>query len=422
MGLAETHPTLSAYLGEYDAIEREWMDEMASRGIEFAPRGRDADAVAKSRARLAEKGARFLNGGASISVGRLSSACAACVGDRGSKTFYLSLACNRSCYFCFNRNQQHYERDLRLKEGWRQEVREYLDAPVAPTHAALTGGEPLLHKDEALSFFRAIHGERPEVHLRLYTAGDFLDEATALALRDAGLQELRLSVKLDEGEGAVEEALERLALARRAIPDVMVEMPVIPGTEEAMRKLLVGMDELGLFGINLLEFCYPFGDWTEFSKRGFAIKNPAFDVLYDYGYAGGLPVAGSELSCLRLLEFALDSGLSLGVHYCSLDNKNRDQILQLNLGCPVDRGLYQLDKGDYFYKTLKAFDGDVPVARARLARAGKRFVIDAQDGSLLTHPENRVLLNGLRVAESTNVAQQTSQGWCLRELKLRLVS
>ena len=43
-----------------------------------------------------------------------------------------------------------------------------------------------------------------------------------------------------------------------------------------------------------------------------------FPVLYDYGYAGGLPLAGSELLCLELLEYALDEGLSLGVHYLSL--------------------------------------------------------------------------------------------------------
>ena len=47
-------------------------------------------------------------------------------------------------------------------------------------------------------------------------------------------------------------------------------------------------------------------------------KNPPFEVLYDYGYAGGLAVAGSEQACLELVLFALEKGLSLGVHYLSL--------------------------------------------------------------------------------------------------------
>jgi len=37
----------------------------------------------------------------------------------------------------------------------------------------------------------------------------------------------------------------------------MVEMPVIPGSLEEMKDLLKKLDSLGIFGINLLEFCFP---------------------------------------------------------------------------------------------------------------------------------------------------------------------
>ena len=419
-------PTLAAWLDEYAAIEREWMESLRACGIDFAPRGADAPAIAAVRERLRDKGACFRNGGASVSTGRISSACLACTGDRGSRTFFLSLQCNRSCYFCFNVNQEDYEQNLRLKPRWRDEVDAFLAAPDAPTHAALTGGEPLLHKPEAEEFFRRIHDAAPDVHLRLYTAGDFLDGEAARALADAGLQEMRLSVKLGDGpeadRAAVDAALATLVLAHEAIPDVMVEMPVIPGTEDAMRALLRGMDDRGLFGINLLEFCYPYGDWGEYRRRGLKVRNPAFEVLYDYGYAGGLPIAGSERACLELLEWALDEGLSLGVHYCSLDNKNRDQILQVSLAAApsVDEGLYQLDDGDFFYRTLKVFDDDAPRARERLRAADAPFVEHAEDGSLATHPSHRAVLDGLAVARSVNVAQPDGPGgtWRLRELKL----
>lgn len=189
-----------------------------------------------------------------------------------------------------------------------------------------------------------------------------------------------------------------------------------------MRALLRGMDSLGLFGINLLEFCYPYGDWEEYRRRGFKVKNPAFAVLYDYGYAGGLPIAGSERACLELVEWALDEGLSLGVHYCSLDNKNRDQILQASLAAApsVDEGLCQLDDGDFFYRALKVFDGDASVARERLREAGVPFAENDEDGSLAVHPAHRALLDGLAVARSVNVAQPDGPAgtWRLRELKL----
>ena len=431
-GKCTNRPTLDAWITEYDSIEQEWMDALRSRGIRFAPRNRDAEAIRDVRRRLKEKGARFMNGGASVSAGRISSACKACTGDSGSQTFFLSLACNRDCYFCFNRNQADYEQSIPLKRGWRDEVGEFLNGDVAPTHAGLTGGEPLLFKDESVEFFKTIHDAAPDVHMRLYTAGDFLDDETAVNLANAGLQELRLSVKLDGGvtsdsegessdDAAIADAIEKLKIAKAVIPDVMVEMPVIPGTESSMRKLLRAMDEIGVFGINLLEFCYPYTDWDEYEKRGFAVKNPAFDVLFDYGYAGGLPIAGSELACLELVELAIDEGLQMGVHYCSLDNKNRDQILQLNSKCPIESRIYMRDEGDRFIKTLKVFDGDVTLAKKALRDAGKAFIEDVDDGSLATHPTNVELLVGCMPAISFNVAQPCGEGWALRELKLDVV-
>ena len=141
----------------------------------------------------------------------------------------------------------------------------------------------------------------------MYTAGDFLDEPLLDRLRDAGLDELRMSIKLDvldvdRADEIIDDAVDVLARAKRFIPQVMVEMPVIPGTGKAMRRLLDRLDQVGAFGINLLEFCYPMGAWDEFERRGFSVKNPPFPVLYDYGYAGGLPLAGSESMCLEQLE------------------------------------------------------------------------------------------------------------------------
>ena len=41
-------------------------------------------------------------------------------------------------------------------------------------------------------------------------------------------------------------------------------------------------------------------------------------------------IAGSEAVCLDLIDFALESRLNLGVHYCSLENKHSGQIYQQN--------------------------------------------------------------------------------------------
>ncbi len=419
--LLAQRPTLAAWLAEYDAIGQEYVDGLAGFGIDFAPRNQDTAARQAVLQRLREKGARFRNGGASISCGPLSSACVACADDNGSRTFYLSLSCNRDCYFCFNKNQVNYEADKLLKKNWRAEVDEFLDGDVPVTHVALTGGEPLLHPTEALAFFAHVKAKAPQAHLRLYSDGDFLDESLAAQLAQAGLQELRLSVKPDE-PGAFDEAVRRLAMAKRHIPEVMVEMPVAPEMKEEMKGLLRGMDAIGAFGVNLLEFGYPMGDWAPFAQRGYRIANPPFAIPYEYTYAGGLPVAGSELVCLELLEWAMDEGLALGVHYCSLENKNRMQMHQQNTQARLDGALWQFDTEDFFWKTAKVFDGDVPVAQRLLKAAGAACQKDADEESLQFHPRHLSLLAGAGVlsAISFNALERYDSGLGVRELALHL--
>jgi pyruvate formate-lyase activating enzyme-like uncharacterized protein len=108
----------------------------------------------------------------------------------------------------------------------------------------------------------------------------------------------------------------------------MVEIPVLPGTLDEMKAVLTELDRLEIFGINLLEFCFPYNNVGIFRQRGYKIKARPYRVLYNYVYGGGLSVAGSEDVCLDLVDCAMDAGLTLGVHYCSLENKHTGQIYQ----------------------------------------------------------------------------------------------
>ena len=425
-------PTLAAWLAEYDEIENDYIQRLRALGIEFA-KSHTCDAqVARLRAELVSGGARVRNAGASICSGALSSACVACTGDCGSKTFFLSLACNRSCYFCFNSNQAGSERLRRMNEHWRAEVDAYFDSiggPENATHIGLTGGEPLLHAQQAVEFVAYVHHRAPQAHIRLYTAGDFLTEEVLERLRDAGLSELRLSVKLDvadtpeESRATIDDAVRKMALVKHFIPQAMVEMPVIPGTKEAMELLLCELDAVGAWGINLLEFGYPFNDWGEFSRRGFKAKNPPYPVLYNWNYAGGLPIDESEALALELVQFAMRKGLGLGVHYCSLENKNRDQVITQNRAFHPNEALYAQDEGDFFFKTLKVFDIDIEIAYRALALAGEEGLCEREGECLLMHPSCFERLRSLPVcvALSYNVVEQRDDGIVLREVKLERV-
>ena len=417
-----TRPTLRAWLDEYASIERECEEAFEAQGVSFAPYGSHSESVLKLKETLRDRGACFLNGGASISTGFLSSACQVCVGDRGSRTFYINLRCNRGCYFCFNPNQVDYEYHYQHDAPWKEELDEFNGSCEQVTHIGLTGGEPMLCKEKMLAFFSRAHEQNPSAHLRLYTSGTAFDEAVCKDLADCGLREVRFSIKLDEGERAIEEVLRCIGIARAHIPDVMVEMPVIPGTLERMKRLLVELSDVGVSGINLLEFCYPMRDWTEFGHRGFEVKNPPFDVLYDYGYAGGLPIAGSEETCLELLLFAMDEGLNLGVHYCSLDNKNRDQILWQNRAANLDRTIYELDERDWFYKTAKVFDCDVAIVKRFFEKSGRAFQVEEEGKCLAFHPSfaAEAARLGAVVAISSNVVESGDGETYVRELKLEL--
>ena len=116
--------------------------------------------------------------------------------------------------------------------------------------------------------------------------------------------------------------------------------------------------------MNLLEFGFPLCNAEAFAQRGLKLRQNPYPILYNYWYAGGLPIAGSEAECLELMRFAFERGLRLGVHYCSLDNKNTGQIYQQNKGFLLDKafaaahGWLHFDEGDYFLKCVKAVGDD----------------------------------------------------------------
>lgn len=404
----------------YDEIEAEYIAGLEKQGVEFADKHAGEEAIHNRLSSLEVRGALIRNGAASVSINSLSNACVACTGSKGSKTFLLSLICNRNCYFCFNPNQVNYAEQHQSLSDWRAELDEYDAQGTKASHIALTGGEPLIHRDEALRFFETVHERYPAAHTRLYTTGDGLDASLLVALNKTQLTEMRFSIKMDDTPRAFDRTLGTIALARDYIPQVMVEMPAIPGTEEEMRSLLKRLDELGIYGVNLLEFCYPHHNWPEFSKRGFRVKNPPFPVLYDYGYAGGLPIAGSEELSLRLLDYALDQGMRLGVHYCSLENKHRDEIYQMNVPYAAAFKCYLLDPEDFFLKTIVAFGEDAQQLEPELTKAGIPCEKDPEDDAIRFSPQyfEKVIDLDVRMFCSYNLVVLQEERAVLRELKL----
>lgn len=193
----------------------------------------------------------------------------------------------------------------------------------------------------------------------------------------AGLDEVRFSIKPEDVAlpRCTRVWANRMA-AVSSLPDVMVEMPVIPGTLSEMQELLVRLDDMGVRGVNLLEFCFPLCNAEAFRDRGFELRKHPFNYLYDYWYGGGVPVAGSEAEALTLMEYAVRESLLLGVHYCSSDNKNTGQVYQQNKVFTCDDGVWahypwlEADEGDRLLRCAKAFGADAACVRDWARAAG----------------------------------------------------
>ena len=122
------------------------------------------------------------------------------------------------------------------------------------------------------------------------------------------------------------------------------------------------------------------------------------------------------------MRFATERGLRLGVHYCSLDNKNTGQIYQQNKGFLFDKafaaahGWLHFDEGDYFLKCVKAVGDDAssvldwalgksPVAAERNATsnrvaAGERSAADEQSVAAEPDMESERVATVERAAEN----------------------
>ncbi|PWC12190.1 radical SAM protein [Brenneria corticis] len=402
-------PDFARYAERYIEIEKNTLRAIEQYGLAFDTAAEYRQESRKLQRQLRDKGAVFANSGKSIHINWISDACVACRTGEESYTAFLSLKCHRNCYFCFNQNQQDYEYYQHHLRQAAREVRQMSQQGAPLRYAALTGGEPLLHKQAATDFFAQLHDEFPAVHSRLYTAGDPLDRDTARKLQQSGLKEIRFSIKIDDPPEKQARIMRRIRLARDFIPTVMVEMPVIPGTLAQMRQLLRELDDIGVDGINLLEFCFPLSNAETFRHLGFELKYPPYQVYYNYWYAGGLAIANSENTALALMLFALDNGLKLGVHYCSLENKHTGQIYQQNHGRPVDDSYY-FSPHDYFFKCAKVFGRAIDAVTAILAAHRQPVKRIAQYNCIQFHPSAIALLGELdiEVCLSLNVVERHS--------------
>lgn len=349
-----------------------------------------------NRQELIEKleglGATVRNNGKSIVLNAISPSCEDCRTGFGSATYILTLACNRDCFFCTNKNQMDYEGSQHKINDVVAEFKRDLKRYKEMTSAALTGGEPLLHPDKCAEFLKKVKKTSKNTQTRIYTNGDLATPEILMQLRDAGLDEIRFGLKPDENGDVSQKILDTIKESIKYIPRTMVEMPVFPGTLEKMKELMVTLDEMGVFGINVLEFLYPWVHPEEYAKKGHEVAHRPYNILFNYTYAGGLPVSGSETECLELLLFCAEKKLKMGVHYCSLENKLTAQVYHHNFNLRL-AGTEVFSEKDFFIKTAKGYGDDIYWIKEKLDEAGcDHYVFNNSSKFIEFSPKNVPLL------------------------------
>ena len=415
-------PVFAAYAESYQNIYDDFQANVKAFGLPFAV-NREQEITAL-REEISTLGALNRNNGASLVHGSLCGACEACRTGVDSYTGLISLMCHRSCFFCFNPNQYEYDQLASAKKDWAGELERVYRQNKNLKYIALTGGEPLLHKKEAIEYFRMARKLWPNVSMRLYTSGDLLDEATLEQFVQAGLEEIRFSLKIEDDPAAMEKVYAAMDMAKRYVPRVMVEMPVMPDAQARMEEILDRLEAIGIYGINLLELCFPFHNAQAFAARGYELRNPPYKTLYNFWYAGGLPVDGSEILALKLLRYAMQKQYRLTVHYCSLENKHFGQIYMQNTEAARGDETLAMSQKDFYLKTIKAFGDDAKRAKAVFdANKLTQYRMDTAHGYIQFAPACAAALadTDMELAVSYNVREMRGGEEFIRELRLDYV-
>ncbi len=247
--------------------------------------------------------------------GPLSPACAQCA-EGAKMVLFVTGLCRFRCFYCpvsERRNQIDVtyanERVVRSDADVLDEAR-----AMGAEGTGITGGDPLGVFDRTLHYVELLKGEFGSGHnIHLYTHEPNPEKLRRLG--EAGLDEFRLHIPhylwgpLAADGGAYRAVLE-------AAPDWGlrrgVEIPVLPGKEKELRRLLTSLEGIGVDFVNLNELEFSETNEDHLHERGFKLTP-----------RGGWGVDGSREIAERVVR---ETRGRLPVHYCSSGFKDGVQL------------------------------------------------------------------------------------------------
>lgn len=239
-------------------------------------------------------------------TGRLPDGCRPCLEGRGSN-LCLTTLCNRDCFFCFNPTPRGEGMSVHGRPAAGPDDAVDILSTLDIASLGLSGGEPLLEPDRVLKIARAVKARfGPALRIDLYTNGDLLTAPLIDALRQAGVDGLRINLAAH----AYDPSPVRLAL-ERGLP-VEVEIPAVPQHEERVRRLMKELEAMRAPHLILHELFVSAQNVDALQRQGLKAKGEPVGAALSWS-----PVAESEETVFRLMTHALQRRMSLSVYYCS---------------------------------------------------------------------------------------------------------
>ncbi|HLC65260.1 MAG TPA: radical SAM protein [Candidatus Nanoarchaeia archaeon] len=245
----------------------------------------------------------------SYTVGNLPIGCRHCV--RGEKlVLFVTGKCPRRCYFCpvsdkkFGQDFVFANERIAESEGDVLLEAELMNAKGA----GITGGDPLMRIERTLSLIKRLkkkYGRK--FHIHLYTSLNLVSGDSLKQLHNAGLDEIRFHLDLDS-----DRLWQRILLAKKFDWDVGVELPIVPGKEKELKRVIDFIHDKADF-LNLNELEVADNRQSNLLEMGFIPKDRLSYAVKDSLQLG-----------LKLLRYA--KKYDMKVHLCTAKLKDAVQL------------------------------------------------------------------------------------------------
>lgn len=245
----------------------------------------------------------------SLCTGQVAVGCEHCI--NGSKMVLLVTGeCGWGCFYCPVSLEKKG-----LDVIYANEARVSTDAEVIAeaesmdaTGTGITGGDPLNVMDRTVHMIRLLK-ERfgPDHHIHLYTAT--IDPAKVAELEAAGLDEIRFHPPVEMWTRMQETRLKEIVESTSM--DVGIEVPAIPGMQDALVSLIDYAVSAGVKFVNLNELEFSESNWDMMESHGFEVRDEV-----------SAAVLGSE----DIAKGVMRKCRKANIHFCSSPFKDGVQL------------------------------------------------------------------------------------------------